>query len=274
MRVLRSGVAGIGCALLLASGVRAQGTVPEPISAAWPLADIAFDPEPLGQLQLIAIPSPITLQSGTPESFLYLDLDPDVARAWLPLARRFVDSVLKAPRDINGVAAGLSLPTNHGAGRVTLAHQPNHPPTSRFLLVLSPPAPDQGWTVQGSAMEARRFLAALDSATTLTLAGVAPDAVREAARCHAGGGTEALNRPRMSLPTQKRTGGRALLEFVVDRNGQVVEGTIRALLSSGKEYTREAVRTLKDMRFAPGECDGQPASVLVQQGFSWQMRLR
>lgn len=263
----------LGSALLLVTRLPAQATVPEPISAPWPLADLAFDPEPLGQLQLIAIPNPITRQSGTPESFLYLDLDPDVARAWIPLARHFVDSVLKAPRDINGTPAGLSLPTRGGAGRVTLAHQPNHPPTSRFMLLLRPAPPDQGWTVQGGGDEARRFLAALDSATALTLAGVAPDPVREAARCN-NGGTEALNRPRMNLPTQKRTGGRALLEFVVGRDGQIVEGSIRALLSSGKEYTREAVRTLHDIHFAPGECDGQPASVLARQGFSWEMLLR
>jgi len=270
---MRYDLTALGCALVLATGLHAQAPVPEPISAPWPLADFAFAPEPLGQLQLIAIPNPITLQSGTPESFLYLDLDPDVARAWLPLARHFVDSVLTSPRDINGVPAGLSLPTRGGAGRVTLAHQPNHPPTSRFMLLLNPPPPEQGWTVQGSGNEARRFLAALDSAITLTLAGVAPDPVREAARCDAGG-TEALNRPRMDLPTRRRSGGRALLEFVVDRDGRIVEGSIRALLSSGKEYTREAVRSLRDMRFAPGACNGQPASVLVRQGFSWELRRR
>jgi hypothetical protein len=113
----------------------------------------------------------------------------------------------------------------------------------------------------------------MDSAASIAGQGVVLDSLRQAAQCDVPN-VSVLERPRMTLPTQKRLGGRALLEFVVGTAGQVVPGSTVVLLSSGPEYTKEAVRSLSTMRFTPGECGGKPAAVVVQQGFSWTMTLR
>jgi hypothetical protein len=66
---------------------------------------------------------------------------PGSSSAWLPAARRFVDSVMTGPCDNHEPHAGLSLPTDAGRACPTLAHQPNTRPRRRFLLLLTHAAP-------------------------------------------------------------------------------------------------------------------------------------
>jgi len=260
-------------ATILPRNAQAQTPWAEPISAPWPLADLAFQAGPDGAIRLLAYPNPITAQSDTADTYLTLAIAPTQLREWLPSAHRFVDSVLRGPRDIHDPPAGLSLPTDAGAGRLTLAHQPNTRPTSRFLLVLSPAAPAHGWSVQGGESTAKQLLAAMDSALQLQLAtpivaGAVP------VLCTESGMPSVTQRPRMNLPTQKRLGGRVVLEFVVDSTGLPDTTSVHVLLSSGPEYTREARRALSTVRYAPGICDGRPVRTLVRQGLAWQLQLR
>jgi hypothetical protein len=252
----------------------AQSPWLEPISAPWPLADLAFQAASDGSITLLAYPNPITAQSDTAETYLTLALAPVTVRAWLPRARFFVDSVLKGPpRDVHAPVAGISLPTDGGAGRITLAHQPNTRPTSRFMLLIVPPPPAHAWSVQGGESTARRLLAALDSALQLpSVAAWAPDSV--ASDCDSAGPPQVSQRPRMDLPTRKRLGGRIVLQFVVDTLGQPDTSTVRVLLTSGPEYTRQVRRELSTLRYTPGFCNGRPMRVLIRQGFSWTMQLR
>lgn len=258
---------------LLPPGAAAQGPWTEPVSAPWPLADIALHRTVDGNIRVLALPNPITAQSDSHDTYLDLQFDSAAVAAWVPRARRFVDSVLRGPRDINDAPAGLSLPVADGTGKLTLAHQPNARPTSRFLLVIDPPAPARGWSVQGGTDAARRLLAALgtvlthESPVALDMFLPSDPACRVATR-------GLVRSPRMNLPTQKRLGGRVLLEFVVNAEGLPIEESVRVLLSSGKEYTREVRRYLPQLRYAPGLCGGVPVPVLVQQGFSWTMALR
>jgi hypothetical protein len=253
---------------------RAQDPWPEPISAPWPLADLALQPGGDGAILLLAYPNPITAQSDTADTYLTLNLAPVQLRAWVPRARQFVDSVLKGPRDINDQPAGLTLPTDAGTGRLTLAHQPNTRPTSRFLLVIIPPPPGHGWSVRGGEETARRFLAALDSALVRGSMMTPPDPLALPENCTDMAMPTVTQRPRMTLPTLKRLGGRVVLEFVVDTSGTPMPASVRVLLSSGPEYTREAQREFSTLHYAPGQCNGHPVRVSVRQGFSWRMDLR
>lgn len=258
---------------LLPPGAAAQGPWTEPVSAPWPLADIAMHRTVEGNIRVLALPNPITAQSDSSDTYLDFQLDPAVVAAWVPRARRFVDSVLRGPRDINDSPAGLSLPVASETGKVTLAHQPNARPTARFLLVFGPAPPARGWSVQGGTDAARRLIAALETVLThespMALDTFLPR--DPACRVSALG---LVQSPRMNLPTQKRLGGRVLLEFVVNADGLPIEESVHVLLSSGKEYTREVRRYLPQMRYAPGLCGGVPVPVPVQQGFSWTMELR
>jgi hypothetical protein len=255
-------------------GLAAQSPWVEPISAPWPLADLAFQAAADGSITLLAYPNPITAQSDTAETYLTLALAPVTVRAWLTRARFFVDSVLKGPpRDIHDPVAGISLPTDAGAGRITLAHQPNTRPTSRFMLLIAPPPPAHSWSVQGGEQAARRLLAALDQALSLPSAvTLTTDSVRS--ECDSVGQPAIHRRPRMNLPTQKRLGGRIVLQFVVDTMGHPDTTTVRVLLSSGPEYTKEVRRELPALVYTPALCNGHPVRLLVQQGFAWEMRLR
>lgn len=258
---------------LLPSGAAAQGTWTEPVSAPWPLADIAMHRTADGSIRVLALPNPITVQSDSSDTYLDFQLDPTVVAAWVPRARKFVDSVLRGPRDINDSPAGLSLPIAGETGKVTLAHQPNARPTGRFLLVFAPPPPAQGWSVQGGTEAARRFLAALETVLTHE-SPMALDAFLPSDPACRVGARGLVRSPRMNLPTQKRLGGRVLLEFVVNADGLPIEESVRVLLSSGKEYTREVRRQLPQMRYSPGLCGGVPVPVPVQQRFSWTIELR
>ncbi len=263
-------------ALLPVATARAQSSWAEPISAPWPLADLAFQPRSSSAITLLAYPNPITAQSDTADTYLTLSIASAQLREWLPLARHFVDSVMKGPpRDIHAPPAGLSLPTDAGAGRLTLAHQPNTRPTSRFLLVLAPAPPAHGWSVQGGESTARRLLAAMDSAVQRQLATPVSDVPASAPdECTEYGVPVVNQRPRMNLPTQKRLGGRVVLDFVVDTSGLVDTNTVSVLLSSGPEYIREIRRELPTIRYAPGVCNGKAIRVFVRQGFAWIMEMR
>lgn len=260
-------------AALAAPPAAAQASWAEPVSSAWPLADFAFQVAPDSVVTLLAYPSPITAQADTADTYLTLAIDPGAARAWLPRARRFVDSVLTSPRDINDAAVGISFATDRGTGKITLAHQPNARPHSRFLLLLAPPAPGHGWAAQGGEGEARRLLAALEEA--LALPAPAPGAHDpQISDCDGAALPQVTRHPRITFPTRSRLGARVVLQFVVDSAGVPDTSTVRVLLSSGPEYLRQLRRDLPDLRYQPGSCDGHPVAVTVQQGFSWMRRGR
>lgn len=260
-------------ALLAAAPAAAQAPWAEPVSSGWPLADFAFQVAPDSSITLLAYPNPITAQADTADTYLTLSLDPAILRAWLPRARRFLDSVLTAPRDINDVAVGLPVSTDHGAGKITLAHQPNARPHSRFLLLLAPPPPAHGWAAQGGEGEARRMLAALEEALALpppAPVGQGPSGLS----CGAGDLPRVARRPRVTFPSRSRLGGRVVLQFVVDSAGIPDTTSVRVLLSSSPEYLRQLRRDLADLRYQPALCDGHPVAMTVQQGFSWTLRGR
>ena len=271
MRAILTATVGLA---FLSQASAAQDPWAEPISAPWPLADLALQPTAQGGIQLFALPNPITAQSDTADTYLTLELVPAVVAAWIPRARRFVDSVLGGPRDLHDPIAGLSLQTDSGTGKITLAHQPNTRPWSRFLLVITPPPPAHGWSVQGGEEAARRFLRALDSAVARSAVRTRPDSVEGPLADCAGIPPQLTHGPRMDLPTRKRLGGRVLLEFVIDMTGAPIPETVRVLLSSGAEYTREVRRHLPDLRYAPGVCNGAAVRVLVHQGFAFRLDLR
>jgi hypothetical protein len=262
--------------LLMLEGSAALAQAPwlEPIAAPWPLADLALSRRADGTISLIAYPNPITVQSDTSETFLSFTIAPQLLRAWLPRARQFLDSVLLGPRDLLDEAAGLGLPTNDGTGRVTFAHDPRGRPTSRFLLVLAPPAPRHGWTVRGSGDIARRFLDALDSALVDEPPADTPNGDSLAPPTCPIEPPRMTTPPKLTSPTGKRLGGRVVTEFVVDTAGVPDPVTVRVLLSSGPVYTSELQRHFAELRYSPAVCDGQPVRLLVQQGFSWRIEHR
>ena len=134
--------------LILCAGHAAWGQTPapwpEPLSAPWPLADVAVNGDSVNGVTLLAYPNPVTKQSDSAATFLTLHLATDELRAWTVRARRFLDSARSVPGDIQDKPVGISLETDSGAGRITLGFDHNARPTANLILVVSPTLPRKG----------------------------------------------------------------------------------------------------------------------------------
>jgi TonB family protein len=67
-------------------------------------------------------------------------------------------------------------------------------------------------------------------------------------------------------------GGETLLEYVIDREGRVVPGSIRVLGASHPAFAQSAIEALKRARFNPARRAGRSIAVLVSQRIRFESR--
>jgi len=255
--------------VLLPSRLSCQRPWVTPLTSAWNLADVSVHGDGAGDLLIIAAPSPVTVQSDTGTNVLYLTIARERARAWLPLARHALDSLLHSSRDLQAPRRGVSLKAEDGAS-LTIAYDRNTPLNRRFLLWATPNGESKGWSVYGDRESAYSLLAvlekAVDSLPPVPPILIDPDCAYSPPRI--------LKKPDFPSLTQRYTGGQVLLSFVVDSTGTPQDSTAFVLVSSDREYTRTVQRFLSSVRYRPAYCGGIPVAVRVQEHFGWYLSRR
>lgn len=95
------------------------------------------------------------------------------------------------------------------------------------------------------------------------------DSVEEAPSLNRNGLASALERYYPTILRQSRTGGRVMIEVVVDTDGRVREGTARVIEASHPAFGDASLRAVERFRFRPAKIGGVAVPVRVTIPINW-----
>ena len=242
----------------------------------WPLLDIVTLPDPCMGFRMIVAPATGTTAWRKGSQVVQFGLDPVEALQWAGLASRFAHSDTVAAAKSKAPVRYLPAIRPARGHRILLVadYGTGAKPDRRFVLVVSDSSEKIHYKTFASSAQLDDLARAVEASAEL---GRQRSPVKD---------TTALTEdmPAMDTPVELRhvgqlkyplelwrqgRVGRVWMQYVVNAEGRVEEGSFQTVLSDDQRFTDSVVRLLRETTFQPATAHGVPVRQRVFQVFSF-----
>ena len=254
--------------------------VPRPAAfrrVSWRLLDIVTLPDPCTGFRLIVAPAPRTTAWRERHPVVQFGLDPVQALQWAGLARGFAQSDTMGPAKSKAPVRYLPAIRPPRGHRVLLVadYGTRAKPDRRFVLVVSDSSQKVDYKTFASAAQLEDLAQAVEASAELGRQHAQPNDTTVALTDD----TPWMDTPvglghigQLHYPTElmmQRRIGRVWIQYVVNAEGRVEEGSFQTLLSDDERFTDSVVRLLREATFRPATSRGVPVRQRVFQVFDF-----